>query len=84
MSKDIVSAATTQKKAKYQNEHIRKQTETEVISVIIPYVTPSPSDTTEVAVLQDDTQEELQDDASSDSEAKTEIVINTSEKNSWV
>jgi hypothetical protein len=93
MSKNNASSATIKKKTKKrQNENTSEQTETEVIGVMIPYVTP-PSDTTEATVLQiDDTQENFQDNASSsfdyassDKEAKTEIVIDTSEKkNSWV
>jgi hypothetical protein len=76
------------KKTKKQN---RKQTETEIINVTIPYITiPTPSTPSDITdddtVLQtDDTQEESRDDTSSDDEAKTEIIVNTSEKkNSWV
>jgi hypothetical protein len=93
MSKNNASSATIKKKTKKrQNKNTSEQTETEVIGIMIPYVTP-PSDTTEATVLQiDDTQENFQDNASSssdyassDKEAKTEIVIDTSEKkNSWV
>jgi hypothetical protein len=93
MSKDSASFATTKKKAKKrQNERTREPTETEVIGVMIPYVTPSPPDTEDTVLQIDDTQERFQDNAgsdssdnaSSDNEAKTEIVINTEKKNSWV